>query len=1083
VRICRASLWHLSTLGQSPSILPEEEQKLLASAKEFIDQYYTSIKRLDTVSHQSRWETVQEEIHQAGTYELTATELTFGVKQAWRNASRCIGRIQWTKLQVFDARHVTSAQGMFEAVCNHIKYATNKGNIRSAVTIFCQRKPGQGDYRIWNGQFISYAGYRNEDGTITGDPANLEITEICHKLGWVGSKGRFEILPLVLQAGDRYPELFPIPPEMILEIPLQHPTFDWFASLGLRWYALPAVSSMSFDCGGLQFTAVPFNGWYMTTEIGTRNLADPHRYNQLEIVAKRMGLDTRTHTSLWKDRSVVELNAAVLYSYQKQNVTIVDHHTASESFMKHLETENRLRGGCPAEWVWIVPPTSGSLTPVFHQEMVYYTLKPSFEYQDPAWKNFKWDQERANGSELLMERRKLRFKEVARAVKFTSNLFGKALQRRIKASILYASETGKSEKFARTLAELFNHAFNAQVMCMADYDVISLEHEALVMIVTSTFGNGDPPENGESFAREVYEMEASHSSVYQSESTSIDQMHQRNGPLLRERSLRSVSSDTYSPEENLGPLSNVRFAVFALGSSAYPNFCAFGQYIDRLLGSLGGERLVGVTTGDELSGQEQAFKSWAQQVFHIACETFCLEDDVNIDDVSATLRSHHITSDTIRFVPSTQDSHLVTGLAKTHGKNVIECSVLFNKSLVLDTGSPQSIHVGLRIGDDFHGNLRYEPGDHVGVFATNNETLVDGLVQRLSNSLPHAGSLQLQILTEQKDGSKVWKDQERLPTCDLKMLLSKYFDITTPPTPTLLALMASHALDDDDKRRLQLLATDAQEYEDWKHWGFPHLLETLEEFPSVEMDAALLVSQLPLLQPRFYSISSSPLVDPDQIDITAAVISFKTQGGKGPMHFGVCSNYLAQLQVNAPVQCFFRSAPNFHLPIEQDRPVIMVGPGTGVAPFRSFWRHKHHLKTGGIKMGPMILFTGYRTLDRDLHAAEKADMVRAGVLDQTFLALSRHPPTPKTYVQDQILEVAPLIYRTLVEQNGHFYVCGDCAMAEDVANTLRLVFQKAGGLNIQQSESLLMLLRNERRYQEDIFGIKYKAPDMLNRRQ
>jgi len=864
---------------------------------------------------------------------------------------------------------------------------------------------------------------------------------------------------------------------------LQHPTFDWFASLGLRWYALPAVSSMSFDCGGLQFTAVPFNGWYMTTEIGTRNLADPHRYNQLEIVAKRMGLDTRTHTSLWKDRSVVELNAAVLYSYQKQNVTIVDHHTASESFMKHLETENRLRGGCPAEWVWIVPPTSGSLTPVFHQEMVYYTLKPSFEYQDPAWKNFKWDQERANGSELLMERRKLRFKEVARAVKFTSNLFGKALQRRIKASILYASETGKSEKFARTLAELFNHAFNAQVMCMADYDVISLEHEALVMIVTSTFGNGDPPENGESFAREVYEMEASHSSVYQSESTSIDQMHQRNGPLLRERSLRSVSSDTYSPEENLGPLSNVRFAVFALGSSAYPNFCAFGQYIDRLLGSLGGERLVGVTTGDELSGQEQAFKSWAQQVFHIACETFCLEDDVNIDDVSATLRSHHITSDTIRFVPSTQDSHLVTGLAKTHGKNVIECSVLFNKSLVLDTGSPQSIHVGLRIGDDFHGNLRYEPGDHVGVFATNNETLVDGLVQRLSNSLPHAGSLQLQILTEQKDGSKVWKDQERLPTCDLKMLLSKYFDITTPPTPTLLALMASHALDDDDKRRLQLLATDAQEYEDWKHWGFPHLLETLEEFPSVEMDAALLVSQLPLLQPRFYSISSSPLVDPDQIDITAAVISFKTQGGKGPMHFGVCSNYLAQLQVNAPVQCFFRSAPNFHLPIEQDRPVIMVGPGTGVAPFRSFWRHKHHLKTGGIKMGPMILFTGYRTLDRDLHAAEKADMVRAGVLDQTFLALSRHPPTPKTYVQDQILEVAPLIYRTLVEQNGHFYVCGDCAMAEDVANTLRLVFQKAGGLNIQQSESLLMLLRNERRYQEDIFGIKYKAPDMLNRRQ
>lgn len=163
-----------------------------------------------------------------------------------------------------------------------------------------------------------------------------------------------------------------------------------------------------------------------------------------------------------------------------------------------METELRLRGGCPAEWVWIVPPVSGSLTPVFHQEMVSYTLKPSFEYQvvldnrfaslissyimgslsvkqEVAWKNFQWDQQGRTalsgllaggsgvGEESPGRRIKYRFKEVARAVKFTSNLFGKALQRRIKASILYATETGKSEKFAHKLADLFNHAFNAQV--------------------------------------------------------------------------------------------------------------------------------------------------------------------------------------------------------------------------------------------------------------------------------------------------------------------------------------------------------------------------------------------------------------------------------------------------------------------------------------------------------------------------------------------------------------------------------------------------------------------------------------------
>ncbi|GFT01053.1 nitric oxide synthase, brain, partial [Nephila pilipes] len=98
-------------------------------------------------------------------------------------------------------------------------------------------------------------------------------------------------------------------------------------------------------------------------------------------VATRLGVDMRAPSTLWKDRAAVEINYAVIYSFQQLNVTIVDHHTASESFMKHWENEMRLRGGCPADWVWIVPPLSGSLTPVFHQELLNYNLKPSYEYQ------------------------------------------------------------------------------------------------------------------------------------------------------------------------------------------------------------------------------------------------------------------------------------------------------------------------------------------------------------------------------------------------------------------------------------------------------------------------------------------------------------------------------------------------------------------------------------------------------------------------------------------------------------------------------------------------------------------------------
>lgn len=162
----------------------------------------------------------------------------------------------------------------------------------------------------------------------------------------------------------------------------------------------------------------------------------------------------------------------------------------------------------------------------------------------------------------------------------------------------------------------------------------------------------------------------------------------------------------------------------------------------------------------------------------------------------------------------------------------------------------------------------------------------------------------------------------------------------------------------------------------------------------------------------------------------------------------------------------------------------MVGPGTGVAPFRGFWQHKHALQSNAqMKMGPMILFTGYRTPEWDLHTEEKKRMVEVGVLDRTFLALSRHRDMPKKYVQDKLLEVAPMVCRLLTQQKGHFYVCGDCAMAEDVGKTLRQVFQVTGNMSEEESESYMALLRNERRYQEDIFGITHRIAETYQRKK
>ncbi|XP_017771545.1 PREDICTED: nitric oxide synthase, salivary gland [Nicrophorus vespilloides] len=981
---------------------------------------------------------------------------------------------------------------MFEALCNHIKYSTNKGNIRSAITIFPQRTDGKHDYRVWNPQLINYAGYKQADGSVIGDPQNVEFTEVCMKLGWRGAGSKFDILPLVLSANGHDPDYFDIPSELILEIPLTHPTLDWFETLNLKWYALPAVANMMFDCGGLQFTAAPFNGWYMSTEIGCRNLCDSYRYNVVEIVAQGMGLDTRSPISLWKDKAMLECNVSVLHSFQAKGVTIVDHHTASESFMKHLENEVRLRNGCPADWVWIVPPLSGSATPVFHQEMALYFLRPCYEYQDPAWKTHVWKKTRGEKDvkSLKKQPRKFHFKQIARAVKFTSKLFGKALSRRIKATVLYATETGMSEGYAKKLCEIFGHAFNAQVHCMTDYDISNIEHEALLLVVTSTFGNGDAPENGEEFAKNLYTLKMNELGIDNGDSKlsmamatsksfikANSQIDIHNPKKLdRYDSLRGSVSEPLL-EDTFGPLSNVRFAVFALGSSAYPNFCAFGQYVDNLLGELGGERLLKMVSGDEMCGQEQAFRKWAPDVFRVACDTFCLDDDDSFLEATMTLQTENLSSNSVRFVDG-KSLETEISLTKLHNKKVYPSKLLQRTNLHVEKSERATLKLVLEC------NISYNPGDHVGVFARNRPELVDGILEKLIGVNNPDEIIQLQVMKETHTSNgvvKTWVDHEKIPACSLRSLFSEYLDITTPPTPNLLQQFASIATDEEDQRRLTLLATESAAYEDWRHWRFPNLLEVLEEFPSVNPYAPLLVAQLSMLQARFYSISSSRALHPGQIHLTVAVVSYRTQDGSGPMHHGVCSNYLQDIHVGESIYMFVRNAPNFYLPTDPLRPIVMIGPGTGIAPFRAFWQQRLHQTKTNVKVGKSWLFFGCRHKELDLYREEKQEMIDAGVLTRAFLALSREPNIEKTYVQDLALKEASEIFKLLVIEKGHFYVCGDCTMAEDVYHTLKTIIQRFGNMSEAQVDNYMLRLRDENRYHEDIFGITLRTAEIHNK--
>jgi nitric-oxide synthase len=327
---------------------------------------------------------IRSQIDLTGTYQHTSAELAFGARVAWRNSCRCIGRLYWQSLQVRDRRNVDSADDVAAECAVHLRAATNGGRIRPMITVYAPDRPGRPGPRIWNEQIVRYAGYQHPDGTVHGDPRNADLTSLALSLGWQGEGGKFDILPLVISAGSTggQPRVFGLAHDVVLEVPFSHPRFDWFTELGLRWHAVPVITDMCLEIGGVCYPAAPFNGWYMGAEIGARNLADCDRYNQLPEIAARMGLDRSRDRSLWRDQALVELNVAVLHSFDAAGVTMTDHHTESRRFLTHLAREERAKRICPADWSWIVPPISGSATEVFHRYYDEADLRPNFFRHD-----------------------------------------------------------------------------------------------------------------------------------------------------------------------------------------------------------------------------------------------------------------------------------------------------------------------------------------------------------------------------------------------------------------------------------------------------------------------------------------------------------------------------------------------------------------------------------------------------------------------------------------------------------------------------------------------------------------------------
>jgi nitric-oxide synthase len=355
------------------------DEWVLEEAKKFVRSSYSELSK-SPIELENRLLEIQLAIAASGTYEHTYEELKYGAKMAWRNSNKCIGRLFWDMLEVYDMRSLETEDQIAKALFSHIELATNGGKIRSSVTVFKPAVDPDDQVMLWNDQLLSYAGYKTENGVV-GDPLRVELTKNCRELGWKGNNTRFDILPLVIQIGNKTPRLFEIPSHIVKEVNIVHPEIPAFAELDLKWYGVPIVSNMLLEIGGIKYTAAPFNGWYVGTEIGARNLSDTQRYNMLPEVAAVMGLDTQKAASLWRDKALVELNIAVLHSYKTQGVMIIDHHTAAQQFMRFEENEQKSNREITGNWSWLISSLSPATTPVFHKSYDDTINSPNFYYQ------------------------------------------------------------------------------------------------------------------------------------------------------------------------------------------------------------------------------------------------------------------------------------------------------------------------------------------------------------------------------------------------------------------------------------------------------------------------------------------------------------------------------------------------------------------------------------------------------------------------------------------------------------------------------------------------------------------------------
>lgn len=457
-------------------------------------------------------------------------------------------------------------------------------------------------------------------------------------------------------------------------------------------------------------------------------------------------------------------------------------------------------------------------------------------------------------------------------------------------------------------------------------------------------------------------------------------------------------------------LPQLRFAVLALGDSTYEKYCEAGKRIDRRLEELGAQRLADRVDCDV--DYEDAADAWISTV---------------IADLAPAAQAS-VSAPVVARGDAPQT-------AVFDKKNPFQAAVIDNIVLTGRGSTKQTRHIELSLADS---GLIYQPGDALGVVPRNDPALVEAVLEKLSLSADSSITV--------KQG-----------TISLGEALGGTFEITAL-TPRFLDHWAEITGSDE---LLALRAPDQKE----ARAAFlhnHHILDVVGRFPAPGIDAAKFVAGLRPLQPRLYSIASSLAAAPDEAHLTVSTVRYTLHDLP---RTGVASGYLAaRTEADATIPVYIQSNDHFHLP-DDDVPILMIGAGTGVAPYRAFMQEREARGASGRSW----LFFGERNFRSDfLYQVEWQELIKNGVLSRLDLAFSRDA-APKTYVQDRLRRQGRDVYAWL-EEGAYLYVCGDSAhMAPDVHAALTDIVAEHGGLDRDEAGAYLSALQRDRRYRLDVY--------------